>query len=118
MKESYLNYLSSEHWKEVKRENLTSDSKCILCNSIHRLVLHHKSYENLGRETAKDFIILCFKCHKKIHFVNGRKLSGDAVMERYLKFYAKKRRKELGLNQNKPKPFRCAVRYNKNYYKY
>lgn len=45
------------------------EQRCVLCDSLDNLVIHHKRYgPNL---TIKDFVILCRSCHTKYH-IGGR----------------------------------------------
>jgi hypothetical protein len=39
---------------------------CELCNSVKKLELHHKKYT----KNIKDIMLLCQKCHKKLHRKN------------------------------------------------
>lgn len=65
----YDKYLETEHWKHFRNEALKwAGHKCQLCNKEDTtLVIHHKTYENRGRETFNDVIVLCENCHKLIH---------------------------------------------------
>lgn len=62
-------YYQTEHWKRLSRETRKFyQNKCRICNkSVGELNVHHNSYENLGRETFNDLILLCKSCHKKYH---------------------------------------------------
>jgi hypothetical protein len=65
---TYYHYLNSAHWKNFRKEYRNSDNpqKCVECGSSN-FTLHHKSYENLGKETFDDVIPLCRFCHNKTH---------------------------------------------------
>lgn len=65
----YIEYLKTEHWKHFRAECYKwSGYRCQLCNEKDiALSVHHKTYENRGRETFNDVIVLCLKCHSKIH---------------------------------------------------
>jgi hypothetical protein len=65
----YQEYLKTEQWKAVKRIALDiAGDKCQLCSSSDgELNVHHNSYKNLKKETMKDLIVLCDKCHTKHH---------------------------------------------------
>ena len=66
---NYKNYLESEHWKHYKEQAIkNAHYKCQLCNKDHTLLnVHHNNYENRGRETFLDTIVLCSECHSKFH---------------------------------------------------
>jgi len=38
-------------------------NKCQICGSLEKLEIHHKKYTN----NKEDVILLCNKCHSKIH---------------------------------------------------
>jgi hypothetical protein len=65
----YDEYLETEHWKHFRNEALKwAGHKCQLCSKEDTtLVIHHKTYENRGRETFNDVIVLCEDCHKLVH---------------------------------------------------
>lgn len=67
----YKEYLKTEHWQHFRKEAVKYfQGKCQLCNSEESLNLHHRTYENLGRETFNDVILLCKDCHGKFHGFN------------------------------------------------
>ena len=67
----YLNHLKSAYWKCIKLERLKYDKfSCCNCQksvTFYTSHCHHKSYTNLGKETIKDVITLCPKCHNDEH---------------------------------------------------
>lgn len=65
----YKEYLETDHWLHFRQEAYKWASyKCQLCDkSQTTLNVHHKNYENKGRETFNDIIVLCHNCHKKYH---------------------------------------------------
>lgn len=65
----YEEYLLTEHWLHFKSEFLKwSNSKCQVCGKGETMLhVHHKTYENRGRETFNDVVILCEKCHSLFH---------------------------------------------------
>lgn len=73
-KEQYAEYLTSPSWKmrrdaAVKR----AEGRCQLCNSDANLNVHHRTYENVGREKPTDLTVLCRSCHEKFHGITGSK---------------------------------------------
>jgi 5-methylcytosine-specific restriction endonuclease McrA len=69
----YAEYLQSPEWNETRKAALKrAGYKCQLCNSNGQLHVHHKTYEHLGNEYAKDLITLCADCHAKIHDKESR----------------------------------------------
>lgn len=64
----YVDYLNTEHWKHFREQVfIFYNRECQVCKSKAGLNVHHKTYENRGRETFNDIILLCNECHKKIH---------------------------------------------------
>lgn len=63
----YNTYLTTNHWRFFRSEAIKFYQKCKVCNSENNLHLHHSNYENIGRETFNDVVVLCQKCHKKFH---------------------------------------------------
>lgn len=70
---TYAAYLSSEHWRAFKtawlpRRTRQHEPVCEFCLAGHRrLDLHHTTYKNLGCETAKDMVLICDRCHGRVH---------------------------------------------------
>lgn len=65
----YHEYLKTEHWNETRLAALKrARFRCQVCNigdvSLH---VHHRTYENRGRELTRDLIVLCEKCHLTFH---------------------------------------------------
>ena len=65
---NYADYLNTEHWKHFREQVfMFYGRECQICKSKASLNVHHKTYENKGRETFNDVILLCRECHTKIH---------------------------------------------------
>jgi len=69
-------YTHSElrNWQELKKELLEEITRCEACGLKSMLELHHRTYINWGHETRDDVVLLCRKCHRKVHSsgdVNG-----------------------------------------------
>lgn len=64
----YQEYLKTPHWQEIRLRVLESgNNECAKCHSQVDLAVHHKNYENIGKEINNDLIILCEVCHTKHH---------------------------------------------------
>jgi len=65
----YKDYLKTEHWTHFKEEVFKFyGRKCMVCNSEDIIPnIHHRTYENRGRETFNDVIVICEKCHALFH---------------------------------------------------
>jgi len=65
----YDEYLLTEHWKHFIGEAVRwANYRCQLCNKDHTMLhVHHKTYDNKGRETFNDVIVLCKECHEMVH---------------------------------------------------
>lgn len=70
---SYDDFLKTPFWDGVRNYKLKkADYCCELCGGKGVLNVHHKTYENHGREFNKyvadsDLIVLCRNCHEKFH---------------------------------------------------
>lgn len=65
----YEDYLQTEHWIHFKNEFLKwAGFKCQVCGETEKSIhVHHKTYENKGRETFNDVAALCEVCHALFH---------------------------------------------------
>lgn len=66
----YKDFLRTTYWHIVRSHILEIyRNKCVLCDSEHRLNVHHKSYIGHGYEHGclEDLIVLCKDCHAKFH---------------------------------------------------
>lgn len=70
---SYDDFLKTPFWDGVRNYKLRKANYCCeLCGGKGILNVHHKTYENHGREFNKyvadsDLIVLCRNCHEKFH---------------------------------------------------
>ena len=64
---SYDKYRASPVWKR-KRDLVMERDKgiCVWCGDEGKVV-HHQTYDNIGKESASDLILLCGKCHDTAH---------------------------------------------------
>ncbi len=64
--ETYEQYLRSPAW-EVKRDAVRQrDGGHCICGAP-ATALHHKTYDNIGREPLSDLVMLCEACHERVH---------------------------------------------------
>ena len=67
-KEKYHDYLNSIEWKaKCTRLFQKRGKRCEICNSSHRIEVHHKTYARIFNEKFEDLKVLCFQCHRKEH---------------------------------------------------
>lgn len=104
--ESYVEYLDSDHWKDVIERY--KDDKCFCCSAKDYLHLHHCTYERLGREVESDLVTVCRSCHRRIHLRvdNGWACLHDAHLTLPRK---KVKRKKVPRHERKPKPYEYWV---------
>ena len=56
-------YRKSPAWNRKRDQVITRDKgKCAWCGAEGKQV-HHKTYDNIGRESLSDLVLLCGKCH-------------------------------------------------------
>lgn len=66
----YDTFLDSDYWKKIRSRVIKKFKyACALCNSKKNIHVHHRTYENLGKENLnlEDLIVLCSECHAKFH---------------------------------------------------
>ena len=69
----YHDFLKTPCWHGVRSYKLRNAKYCCeLCGKKGVLNVHHKTYENHGREFDRDIadsdlIVLCRECHEKFH---------------------------------------------------
>lgn len=67
----FREYTSSQEWKALRQKRLEKDEfKCVLCKSQSNLICHHLTYSRLFKEKIDDLIILCGRCHSRIHWIS------------------------------------------------
>ena len=59
-------YIQSDEWKEKRREVLERDGFLCICGQ-RAILVHHKRYDNIGREPLSDLVALCEECHFDLH---------------------------------------------------
>lgn len=68
---SYREYLSGDHWQDVRRRywasKLAKKACCAGCGATSKLNLHHRTYKRIGEEWLTDLILACRDCHGEIH---------------------------------------------------
>ena len=66
MSPEYPNYLKSPAWHTKKAQVLERDGyRCALCNTEDDLEVHHRNYDNIGKEPLSDLTSLCRSCHQR-----------------------------------------------------
>lgn len=63
----YETYMASRDWFARRKAALAMQKVCQRCGAHDHLEVHHRSYENLGRETLDDLEVLCDECHDREH---------------------------------------------------
>ncbi|HGM3811594.1 HNH endonuclease signature motif containing protein [Clostridioides difficile] len=77
---NYKEYQKTKHWESLKNEfYFSNECKCVLCDSVKKVSLHHKTYRRIGAEELDDLIPLCNSCHYKVHRNNKQYLFNDAT---------------------------------------
>lgn len=60
-------YLKSDHWKNLRYCKLQQVCYCEMCDNTSTLDVHHINYKNLYDVELEDLMVLCRKCHVKVH---------------------------------------------------
>lgn len=62
----YPLYLQTIKWKHIKQAVLKRDGHLCICGN-KSTEIHHKRYDNVGKEPPSDLVSLCKQCHDNIH---------------------------------------------------
>ena len=85
-RDTYVNHLMSEKWKQTKLTRLLIDDfKCKQCNkpiTAETSHCHHITYQNLGNEGMKDVVSVCPQCHNDIHEFYGKNAGRYPLLKR------------------------------------
>ena len=80
---SYYSYQRTDYWRSLSQSLRDSVGRCEKCGAEGGLVVHHDTYERIGAERRKDLRVLCFECHKDVHFrTKGPRLRSPFAPER------------------------------------
>lgn len=78
MDNTYKRYLRSVHWQNLRQQALSrANGRCEMCGykpwKPGTLQVHHRTYERIGKEGLDDLIVVCPRCHMKIHGIHGKR---------------------------------------------
>jgi len=63
----YNRYLKSEQWEQKALKVRRRDKfRCRKCGE-RGWIVHHLTYERVGKEHMRDLITVCDACHKRLH---------------------------------------------------
>ncbi len=64
----YNEYLQSPVWKEKRAKVFArANNLCEACRDAPAMQVHHRTYENVGREPLFDLVAVCADCHRILH---------------------------------------------------
>ena len=63
---TYAKYLQSPAWQRKRDAVIQRDGVQCICGD-QATELHHKTYDNIGKEPLSDLVMLCKGCHKRLH---------------------------------------------------
>ena len=63
---TYKEYLDSPAWKMKRDAVIQRDGGQCVCGA-KATEMHHKTYDNIGKEPLSDLVMLCAECHERIH---------------------------------------------------
>ena len=79
----YQRYLKSESWHRKRQRKFNQVGRyCEVCKSVHRIEVHHLTYERLGKERLSDLQVLCEDCHPLADEVRRRVKAIDTYMSK------------------------------------
>lgn len=78
----YRRYLKSKSWQELRQQVLNrAGGRCENCGyqpwKPGTLQVHHRTYERVGHESMDDLIVLCPKCHMRLHGIHRQRKNRD-----------------------------------------
>lgn len=77
-RERYLEYLQSDHWKNLKKQSFAIyGCKCLVCKSGEPVDGHHLVYRHLIDVNPNEVIPLCREHHEEVHRRQKEGLLGD-----------------------------------------
>jgi hypothetical protein len=71
-KETYREYLKSEHWQQTRTKKRRRNKQCGICGATSRLDVHHLTYRQLFNVEQSDLRVLCRTCHDLAHALKDR----------------------------------------------
>ena len=86
-KERYEEYISSREWKEKRKQiAIKRNFICEMCKEKvkENFHVHHLTYENFTNEKDEDLMLLCQKCHEKIHYRENDAKNDDIIISKKL----------------------------------
>lgn len=61
-------FYAKGYWRDIRNNKIAEDKVCFCCHSTEDLVVHHKKFRrDGGNDEDKNLVVLCRKCHAKIH---------------------------------------------------
>ena len=63
---AYKKYLESPAWQMKRNEIIQRDGGQCVCGT-QATEVHHKNYDNIGKEPLSDLVALCEECHEREH---------------------------------------------------
>lgn len=67
-KQVYQDYIASSRWKRLRDYKIDEVGgiceRCGISKFSVKLDVHHKTYENFGKEKLSDLMVLCRDCHQ------------------------------------------------------
>jgi 5-methylcytosine-specific restriction endonuclease McrA len=97
-------YITSAAWRKRRATHLRKFPRCRGCNAA-ATVVHHRSYETLGREKERHLVSLCQRCHLFVHRT-ARRVDGDDKLFSATNSAIGTLRQRHGLTKKRGKPLR------------
>jgi hypothetical protein len=66
--EAYRIYMASPQWRRLRQAKFAEvGRRCERCGGRECIEVHHRSYQNFGRERLEELEVLCRPCHAGEH---------------------------------------------------
>ena len=88
---TYKEYLDSPAWKMKRDAVIQRDGGQCVCGA-NATEMHHKTYDNIGKELLSDLVVLCEECHKRLHqprVPSDQRSATQSVKEAFIAYIAR-----------------------------
>lgn len=70
----YIDYMDSDHWRELRAKALALQKCCLACGKDRSLHVHHITYREFYDCELYDLAVLCEGCHDLLHRLQRKKI--------------------------------------------
>ena len=86
---TYEKYLNSPAWQVKRDAVMDRDGGQCVCGA-HATEVHHKNYDNIGKEPLEELVALCEDCHKRVHTLREQYVMKQSPFKKAFIAYVKR----------------------------